>query len=112
FEMMTHPRALVTFSDSGAHSTMISDASIQTTVLSHWVRRKQALTLEAAVHMMTLRPAMAWGFIDRGLLRPGMAADVVIFDPATIAPKMPEMVYDLPGGGQRLRQEADGMMMT
>jgi N-acyl-D-amino-acid deacylase len=111
-EMMTYPRTLVTFSDSGAHSTMISDASIPTTVLSHWVRRKQALTLEGAVHMLTLRPAMAWGFVDRGILRPGMAADIVIFDPDTVAPKIPEMVYDLPGGGQRLRQEAEGIMMT
>jgi N-acyl-D-aspartate/D-glutamate deacylase len=111
-EMMRHPRTVVTFSDSGAHVSQISDCSLQTHVLSHWVREKQAFTLEQAVRMLTLVPATHWGFADRGLIREGFAADLVVFDPDTIAPKMPEVVYDLPAGARRLRQYADGIAAT
>src|SRR6266436_7674318 len=91
-EMMKNPRSVVTFSDSGAHVSQIMDSSLQTHVLSHWVRAKQALTLEQAVRMLTLVPATLWGFADRGLIREGMAADLVVFDPETIAAEMPEVV--------------------
>src|SRR5439155_466042 len=70
-EMMRHPRAVVTFSDSGAHVSQIVDSSLQTHLLSHWVRAKQAFTLEQAVRMLTLVPATYWGFADRGLVREG-----------------------------------------
>src|SRR6185369_7830325 len=74
-EMMRHPRAVVTFSDSGAHVSQIIDSSLQTHLLSHWVRERQAFTLEQAVRMLTLVPASHWGFGDRGLVREGFAAD-------------------------------------
>ena len=80
-EMMKHPRSVVTFSDSGAHVSQIMDSSLQTHVFSYWVRERQALTLEQAVRMVTYEPATSWGFHDRGLLREGMAADVMVFDP-------------------------------
>jgi len=98
----------VTFSDSGAHVSQIMDSSLQTHVLAYWVRRRQAFTLEEGVRMLTLEPATAWGLHDRGLLREGMAADVVVFDPDRIAPSMPEVVNDLPAGARRLRQKAEG----
>ncbi len=111
-ELMKHPRTVTTFSDSGAHVSQIMDASLQTHLLSHWVRRKQAFTLEDAVRMLTLVPATHWGFADRGLIREGMAADLVVFDPGTIAPEMPEVVHDLPAGARRLVQRARGIAAT
>jgi N-acyl-D-amino-acid deacylase len=107
-EMMRHPRSVVTFSDSGAHVSQIMDSSLQSHVLAYWVRRRQALTLEEAVRMLTLEPASAWGLHDRGLLRQGLAADIIVFDPDTVAPEMPEVVHDLPAGARRLRQQAAG----
>ena len=111
-EMMKHPRSVVTFSDSGAHVSQIMDSSLQTHIFSHWVREKQALTLEEAVRMVTLEPALQWGFHDRGLLRVGAAADIVVFDPNTIAANMPEVVHDLPSGSKRLKQTARGIKNT
>ena len=111
-EIMRHPRAVVTFSDSGAHVSQLMDSSLQTHLLYHWVRRKQAFTLEQAVRMLTLVPATLWGFADRGLVREGMAADFVVFDPDTIAAEMPEVVDDLPAGARRLVQRTRGIAAT
>lgn len=111
-ELMKHPRSVVTFSDSGAHVSQIMDSSLQTHLLSHWVRDKQAFTLEEAVKLITCDTATQFGFHDRGLLREGMAADMVVFDPDTVAPQMPEVVTDLPASAKRLRQKADGMRAT
>jgi len=111
-EMMRHPRAVVTFSDSGAHVSQIIDSSLQTHLLSHWVRERQVFTLEQAVRMLTLVPATYWGFADRGLVREGFAADLLVFDPETIAPEMPEVVHDLPAGARRLVQKAAGIAAT
>src|SRR4029434_7512068 len=90
-ELMRHPRTVTTFSDSGAHVSQLMDSSLQTHVLSHWVRAKQAFTLEQAVRMLSFVPATLWGFADRGLVREGMAADLMVFDPDTIAAEMPEV---------------------
>jgi N-acyl-D-aspartate/D-glutamate deacylase len=76
------------------------------------VRSKQAFTLEQAVHMLTLVPATLWGFHDRGLVREGLAADLVVFDPDTISAEMPEVVDDLPAGERRLIQRARGVAAT
>jgi N-acyl-D-aspartate/D-glutamate deacylase len=111
-EVMRHPRTVMTFSDSGAHVSQIADASIHTYLLGHWVRDRQVLSLEEAVRMLTLEPALAWGFSDRGLLREGMAADLNVFDPATVGPDVPVVVNDLPAGGQRLSQRAKGFAAT
>ncbi|MGH7309757.1 MAG: N-acyl-D-amino-acid deacylase family protein [Candidatus Rokuibacteriota bacterium] len=111
-EIMRHPRCVVTFSDSGAHVSQLMDSSLQTHLLSHWVRTKQAFTLEQAVRMITLVPATLWGFADRGLIREGMAADFVVFDPDTIAAEMPEVVDDLPAGARRLVQRTRGVAAT
>ncbi len=111
-EMMKNPRSVVTFSDSGAHVSQIMDSSLQTHLLSHWVREKQAVTLEEAVRMLSFVPASHWGLRGRGLLREGWAADVVIFDPDTITPMLPELAHDLPAGARRLKQKAAGIMAT
>ena len=111
-EMIKHPRSVVTFSDSGAHVSQIMDSSLQTHLLSYWVREKEALTLEEAIRQITYNTATAWGLHDRGLLREGMKADVVVLDPETVGPAMPELVHDLPAGARRLKQTADGIMHT
>jgi N-acyl-D-amino-acid deacylase len=111
-EMMRHPRSVVTFSDSGAHVAQIMDSSLQTHVMSHWVREKQEFTLEEAVRLVTYDTATAWGLHDRGLIREGMNADLLVFDPATIAPLMPEVVHDLPAGAKRLIQKSTGIRYT
>ena len=111
-EMMKHPRSVVTFSDSGAHVSQIMDSSLQTNVFSQWVRERQALTLEEAVRMVTFDTASQWGLNDRGLLRVGLAGDVAIFNPDTIAPDMPEIVHDLPAGAKRFKQTATGLLAT
>ncbi len=111
-ELIKHPRTVVTFSDAGAHVSQIMDNSLQTHLLSHWVREKQALTLEQAIKLITYDTATHWGFHDRGLIRVGMAADLVALDPATIGPRMPEVVTDLPAGAKRLKQTCDGILAT
>jgi N-acyl-D-amino-acid deacylase len=111
-EMMRHPRCVVTFSDSGAHVSQLMDSSLQSHVLSYWVRDRQALTLEEAIRMLTFVPAYHWGLRGRGLLREGWAADIMIFDPGTIVPELPELAHDLPAGARRLKQKASGVMAT
>ena len=111
-EMMKHPRSAITFSDSGAHVAQIMDSSLQTHLLSHWVRDRQAFTLEEAVRQITYNTATLWGLHDRGLIRTGMAADLVVFDPDSIGPRLPEVAHDLPAGAKRLKQTADGIKHT
>jgi N-acyl-D-amino-acid deacylase len=109
---LRHPRTVMTFSDSGAHLSQIADSSIHTHLLGYWVRDRQEFSLEEAVRMITLAPAIGWGMNDRGLVREGMVADLNIFDPAEIGPCVPVLVNDLPGGGQRLEQRSEGFLAT
>src|SRR3546814_14107191 len=85
---MYNPNCFMTVSDAVAHVSQ-QECSRQTYLLAHWVRQKQEFTLEEAVRMVTLAPAEAWGFTDRGLLREGLAADINIFDPDSITPTLP-----------------------
>jgi N-acyl-D-aspartate/D-glutamate deacylase len=109
---LAHPDVVLGFSDSGAHVSQMSDSSIQTHFLAHWVREREDFTLPEAVRMLTLEPARAYNFSDRGLVREGMVADLNVFDPDTVAPTMPELVYDLPGGARRLVQQSVGFRAT
>jgi N-acyl-D-amino-acid deacylase len=111
-EVMRHPRTVMTFSDSGAHVSQIADSSIQVHLLAYWVRERQSFTLEEAVRMITLGPARVWGFHDRGLLREGMKADINVIDFAKLAPELPRLVHDLPGGARRLIQKSRGIRAT
>ena len=110
--MLQHPRTLATSSDSGAHVCQEMGSSLQTHLLNYWVRQKQAFSLEQAVRMLTFDNASAFEFNDRGLLRPGYRADVVVFDADTIRPCLPTVETDLPGGARRLVQKADGIAAT
>jgi len=110
--MMRHPHAVVGGSDSGAHVNQIIDSSIPTFLLAYWVRQKQAFTLEEAVRMLSFDPARLWGFMSRGLIAPGMIADLVVFDPDRVGPAMPSVDRDLPSGAQRLKQNAIGISAT
>ena len=110
--ILRHPRTVMAFSDSGAHVSQMSDASIQTHLLAHWVRNRGAFSFDEAIRMLTLAPARAWGFHDRGLVREGMVADLNVIDPATVAPAMPRVVHDLPAGAKRIEQRATGIAAT
>jgi N-acyl-D-aspartate/D-glutamate deacylase len=109
---LRHPRTVMTFSDSGAHVSLIMDSSIHTHLLAYWMRERGKFSLEEAVKMITLAPAMAWGFKDRGLVRQGCIADLNVFDPETIAPQIPTIEHDLPTGARRLKQKSSGIMAT
>ena len=111
-ENLAHPHTVVTFSDSGAHVSEICDASLQTYFLSYWIRERQLMPLEQAIRKMTFDIASVWGLHDRGLLRKGMAADIMAFDPTTIRPAAPEVAHDLPTGAMRLTQKAHGIHCT
>ncbi len=114
-EMVTHPQSVLGLSDGGAHCGLICDASAPTYLLTHWVRdrrRGERLELEWAVRAQTRRTAELYGLEDRGLLAPGMKADLnlIDFDALSVAP--PEMIYDLPSDAPRLVQRADGYRAT
>ncbi|MBM86271.1 MAG: hypothetical protein CMM47_09645 [Rhodospirillaceae bacterium] len=111
-DLMRNPHSCVTFSDSGAHVSQIMDSSLQTHLLSHWVRQEEAFTLEEAIRLITYDTATRWGFHDRGLLREGLAADIVVMDPEKVGAQMPEVVHDLPGGAKRLKQYSTGIKST
>jgi N-acyl-D-aspartate/D-glutamate deacylase len=111
-EIFTHPRALIGLSDAGAHLTLFCEAGQTSRLLGHWVRDRRALSLEDGVRRVTSMPAELFGLRDRGRLAPGLAADVTVFDPRTIADHEPELVHDLPGGGPRLVQRASGIVWS
>jgi N-acyl-D-aspartate/D-glutamate deacylase len=114
-EMMLHPFAALGLGDGGAHCGIICDASIQTFVLTHWVRdrtRGPKLPVELAVRRMTRDTAALYGFKDRGTLAPGQRADLNVIDLAKLKLEAPVMVSDLPAGGQRFMQRARGYRAT
>ena len=109
--MIQHPNAVVTFSDAGAHvATTVNPIHGQ--LLGHWVRNKNAISLESAIRKITFDISNFWGLPQRGLLRKGFFADVTIFDPKTITPGMPSLVRDLPADMPRIKQKTDGIAAT
>lgn len=110
--MLTHDFTLATFSDSGAHSAQEMGSSLQTHFLHYWVNQRRAFTLEQAVRKMTYDNARAFELKDRGLLKEGYCADLVLFDEDRIRPHVPKIETDLPGGARRLVQKADGIRAT
>ncbi len=110
--ILKHDRTLATFSDSGAHVAQEMGSSLQTHLLSYWVRKRGAFTLEQAVKKITHDNAKAWELDDRGLIREGYRADVVLFEENGIRPRLPTVETDLPGGARRLVQKADGIKAT
>jgi N-acyl-D-aspartate/D-glutamate deacylase len=108
-ELIASPGAVIALSDAGAHVDTLCDQGYTSYLLGHWVRELGALRLEDAVRLLSSRPAALYGLADRGLLAPGKAADVVLFDPKTVAMRPTEVVDDLPGGQRRLVQRAEGI---
>jgi N-acyl-D-aspartate/D-glutamate deacylase len=105
-------RCLIGLSDGGAHVDVICDVGYATALLDIWVRQREVLTLEQAVHKLTAVPASLFGIPQRGVLAPGKVADLVLFDPATVAARPAEYVYDFPRQGRRLISRADGIVAT
>jgi N-acyl-D-aspartate/D-glutamate deacylase len=110
--LLTSPYTIIGQSDGGAHVVFRTDYSYCTYLLSHWVREKEIMPLEDAIRKLTFIPASLFGLYDRGLVRPGMNADLMIFDPDTIAPLEPGESLDLPGGAKRRKQLAQGIEWT
>jgi N-acyl-D-aspartate/D-glutamate deacylase len=112
-EILNNRDMLLGLGDGGAHLDMLCDSGYPTYVLGTWVREKKVLSLEEAVRRMTSDPADFFGIKDRGRIAPGMAADLVLFDPNTVGSVgRPERRYDLPGGAKRMVMRSQGVEMT
>ncbi len=114
-EMLRHPGTAMGLSDGGAHCGVICDASMPTFMLTHWVRdraRGERLPLELIVERQTRGTARVYGLRDRGVLAPGMKADVNVIDLDRLTLHAPRMAFDLPAGGRRLIQRATGYKCT
>ena len=110
--LLNSPYTVIGLSDSGAHVAYDPGYGASTYLLGHWVANKGVMSLEAAVRKLTFDQAALLGMYDRGLIRPGMAADLVVFDPDGIGLQEMEVVRDLPDGGPRLKQLATGIDCT
>lgn len=108
-EVWRHPHAVVGASDAGAHLDMMCGAIYSTSLLAHAVREHQVVSLEEAVRLLTDVPARLYGLTDRGRIAEGGHADLVLFDPETVAPGVERTRYDLPGGAPRLYADATGI---
>jgi N-acyl-D-aspartate/D-glutamate deacylase len=111
-QILGSPYAVVGLTDGGAHVQFHSNVSNPTRLLGYWVREKQIMSLEHAVRRLTYDSASAFGIYDRGLVQPGMAADLVVFDPDTVAPVKEDVVHDFPANGWRMRELAEGIHYT
>jgi N-acyl-D-aspartate/D-glutamate deacylase len=113
-EMLAHPYSIPGLSDGGAHVGTICDGSFPTTLLEHWTRDRgsDGLTLPFVVQRQARDTARAVGLRDRGVLAPGYRADINVIDMAALRLRPPEMLFDLPAGGRRLLQRADGYRHT
>jgi len=103
--LLTHDHVALGLSDAGAHVDQLCDAPLPTDLLGRWVRDRGVMPLEAAVRKLTGEPADMFGFVGRGYLREGNAADVCVFEPATIGPGPTARVRDFPADGERLTAE-------
>lgn len=114
-EMLAHPRTIMALADGGAHYGLICDASFPTYYLQRWVRDAapdERIPLEVAIAELTARPAAAVGLVDRGRIAPGFKGDLNIIDLDALTLHAPTVAYDLPAGGKRMQQRADGIVAT
>jgi N-acyl-D-amino-acid deacylase len=111
--LLPRDHVLLGLADSGAHVSQLCDACFSTDLLGNWVRERQVMPLERAIHKLTGEPAAVYGMADRGTLAVGQAADICVFDPATVAPGPLRRVWDFPANGERLTADAPvGMLHT
>ena len=108
-DIITDPNVLIGLGDGGAHVSQLCDACYATHLLGYWVRERGAMSFEDGVYQLTGKPASIFGLNDRGQLAPGLPADVVVFDPATVGAGPLERVCDLPAGADRLISRAAGI---
>jgi N-acyl-D-amino-acid deacylase len=111
-EILRSPHVLVGLSDAGAHVQFDANFGYSTTLLGLWVRERQVMPLEQAVHKLTFQVASVYELPGRGLIRPGCAADLTIFDPETVRPCEPEWASDYPAGTPRMVQGSEGLHYT
>jgi N-acyl-D-aspartate/D-glutamate deacylase len=114
-KLMQHPNTMLSLADGGAHCHYICDVSMPTYMLTHWARdrtRGERLSLEHVVRRQSQDTARVYGLNDRGVLAPGMRADINVIDFDGLQLRSPYMAFDLPTGGKRLKQEADGYIAT
>jgi len=107
--MLNHPHSLVSLSDAGAHLTFFNDAGFGLHLMGHWARERGTMSMSEAVRRLTSQPAAVFGMRDRGLIHEGHAADLLLFDPTTVARGPKRRVFDLPGGAPRLTTDAVGV---
>lgn len=107
--MLNHPNSIISLSDAGAHLTFFNDAGFGLHLLGHWVRDLKAMSLQEAIRRLTSQPASIFGMTDRGIIKAGMAADLLLFDPSTVGRGSKRRVSDLPGGAARLTTDAIGV---
>jgi N-acyl-D-amino-acid deacylase len=112
YEASIHPSMIIGTSDGGAHLGRDDGAEFSSYFLRYWVREWGKWELEEAIRQMTQQPAALLGLVNRGMLLPGYAADVMIFDPATVGPGRKEFVHDFPGGEGRWRSWPEGVHAT
>jgi N-acyl-D-aspartate/D-glutamate deacylase len=115
YDMLTHPASVVGLGDGGAHVATICDASVPTTMLTHWARdrrRGPRIPLELVVKAQTADTARLYGLDDRGTVAPGRRADLNVIDFDRLTVRRPELTFDLPAGARRLVQRADGYRAT
>jgi len=111
-KILNYPNAYIGLSDGGAHVQFHGGYGYSSLLLGYWVRQQGIMSLEQAVRRLTFDSASVFGIYDRGLLRPGLAADIVVFDPDTIRSLPEEPVYDFPAGAWRMKELADGVHFT
>lgn len=114
-EMISSPVAMFGLSDAGAHCGQICDGSMTTSFMTLWARdrmNRDGLPIESVVHQMTQRPALHFGWLDRGVVTPGLLADLNVIDLENLECSSPEIATDLPAGGRRLLQAAKGYKWT
>ena len=113
-QMMAHPNTLIGLGDGGAHVSILCDATAMTYGLTHWTRDRRSgrFPLEWMVRRLTSDNARALGLTDRGVIAPGLKADINVIDHGRLNLRAPEVIYDLPAGGRRLMQKSDGYVAT
>jgi len=107
--MLNHPHSIISLSDAGAHLTFFNDAGFGLHLMGHWARELGSMSMSEAVRRLTSQPAQVFGMRQRGVIREGYAADLLLFDPQTVARGPKRRVFDLPGRAPRLTTDAVGV---
>ena len=104
--LLPRDHVLLGLADSGAHVSQLCDACFSTDLLGNWVRDRNVMPIERAIHKLTAEPAKVYGLTDRGTIEAGKAADICVFDPATVAPGPLKRIRDFPADGERLTADS------